>query len=83
MFCFVYQTATDWTNRYCPYVFDIFSTVIEFILQCNNVPCVQGSNSSSSAGSETKHRTLNSLNSEICNAGNISLKSKLKTFLLN
>ena len=32
MFCFVNQTATDWTNSYCRYVFDLFSTVVEFIL---------------------------------------------------
>ena len=37
MFCFVYQTATDWTNRYCRYVFDSCQIYID----CNNVPCAR------------------------------------------
>ena len=34
-----YVTATDWTNRYYRYGFDIFSTVVKFILTATTFMC--------------------------------------------
>ena len=41
MFCFVYQTATDWTNRYCRYIFDLFSTVVELYVVSVNLETIR------------------------------------------